>query len=169
MGGAFCKQSSVDIHIESLGKSWALTLAASWMPAEFHSDFRGVISGATTSPSCQRQSNQEQRRKPVLVVLSECLKHTYPRPADSLLLDRLTLGKPWMVYMLNQRRTVLGREELSEQKPPRQFFSQMARSSTWPSSVTPSLHAASGDAPCPGFPGKDGMCWILAGPSQSPL
>ena len=37
-------------------------------------------------------------------------------------------------------------EELSKQKPPRQFFSQMARSSMWPGSATPSLHAASGDA-----------------------
>lgn len=35
------------------------------------------------------------------MVLSECYRHTYPRPADSLLLDRLTRGKPRTVHMLN--------------------------------------------------------------------
>ena len=39
--------------------------------------------------------------KPVFMVLSESLRYTYLCPADRLLLDRLTLGKPQIVYMLS--------------------------------------------------------------------
>lgn len=55
-----------DIHPEASTKSRVLL---AWVEAElsaefeqFHSFFRGVISGAMTSPSCQREKYQELRK-----------------------------------------------------------------------------------------------------------
>lgn len=48
-----------------------------------------------------KERETRNRAKPVFMVLSEGLRYTYLCPADRLLLDRLTLGKPQIVYMLS--------------------------------------------------------------------